>query len=49
MSPSAPPRRHTVSRNLAFTVDERIFAERSVRKGDLKVNMCCGVNLGYTW
>jgi hypothetical protein len=49
LSPSAPPRRHTISRNWAFTIGARIFAERSVRKRDLKGNMCCRVVLGNTW
>ena len=43
LSPSAPHRRHTVSRNWAFAVGARIFAERSVRKRALKVNICCRV------
>ena len=43
LSPSAQPLRHTVSRIWAYTVGARIFAERSVRKRALKVNICCRV------
>jgi len=39
LSPSAPPRHRTVSRNWAFTVGARIFAERAVRRRVLKVNV----------